>query len=253
MAPAAQPGRFADVRVLRETGSTHREVLEAARAGAPEGVVVVADHQTAGRGRRGRAWLAPPGSALLVSVLLRPRLAAAEVHLVTLAAALAAVDACRGVAGVEPSLKWPNDVVVEGEGGTGKLAGILAESLVAGDVVQAVVVGMGLNVTPAAATQPAAVCLEDLAGRGVDRSALLAAWLEHLDRWYAAVSGPGSRSEVLEAYRKGCATLGRHVRVELSGGAFEGRALDITAHGSLVVEKGGETTEVSAADVVHLR
>ncbi|MFN2609052.1 MAG: biotin--[acetyl-CoA-carboxylase] ligase, partial [Acidimicrobiales bacterium] len=114
--------RFADVRHLAEVDSTNRLAADLARGGAAEGVVVVADHQTAGRGRRGRSWEAAPGSSLLVSVVLRPPPGPAA-GLATVAAALAAADACHRVAGFAPGLKWPNDVLVGGR----KLAGILAE------------------------------------------------------------------------------------------------------------------------------
>src|SRR4051812_27340870 len=106
-------------------------------AGAPEGLAAVADHQTAGRGRLGRAWVAPPGASLLLSVLFRPDLAPERLHLTTAAVALAAAEACEAVAGVLPVLKWPNDLLV----GDRKLAGVLAESR-----LPAVVVGIGLNV-----------------------------------------------------------------------------------------------------------
>src|SRR5580692_10569135 len=156
----ATPGpagtRFGPVRRFAEIDSTNRYLLDAARAGAPEGAVAVADYQRAGRGRLGRRWEAPPGSNLLVSVLLRPRLAVEELHLCTVAVALAASAACEQGAGVVPDLKWPNDLMV----GDRKLGGILAEALPAGTSAAdaddgtgrgstnapAVVVGLGLNV-----------------------------------------------------------------------------------------------------------
>jgi BirA family biotin operon repressor/biotin-[acetyl-CoA-carboxylase] ligase len=156
--------RFGDVRWLEETDSTNTRLLEEARAGAPEGRVLAADHQTAGRGRMGRRWEAPPGSALLVSVLVRPALPLGRAHLVTMAAGLAASDACEALAGVRPGLKWPNDLVVD----DAKLAGLLAESVVEGDALRALVVGMGLNVT--AAPAEGATCLAGAAGRTVERT-----------------------------------------------------------------------------------
>ena len=122
-----------------ETGSTNADALAAARAGAPEGLVIMADHQTAGRGRLGRSWEDEPGDSLIVSVLLRPPLAPTQLHRLTQAVALAAKDACSSVGGFRPDLKWPNDLVV----GERKLAGILAESIVEDGRVGAVVVGMG--------------------------------------------------------------------------------------------------------------
>ena len=150
--------RFADVRWVATTGSTNSDAMAAARDGAAEGLVVVADHQSAGRGRQARTWVAPPGGSLLLSVLLRPpaRVAGA----VTMAAAVAMAESVEQVAGVSPGLKWPNDLVVATEDGDRKLAGILAEAdWPAGSTVSAgyrapaphdravVVVGIGVNVT----------------------------------------------------------------------------------------------------------
>src|ERR1700731_1016213 len=113
-----------DVHWRSWVASTNAVAMEMARAGAPEGLVVVADHQTAGRGRLGRSWESPPGASLLASILLRPVLPPARLALCAGAVALAAADACAALTGVEPRLKWPNDLVVGGR----KLAGILAES-----------------------------------------------------------------------------------------------------------------------------
>ena len=126
-----------DVRWFTTIDSTNRYLLEAAREGAPEGTVAVADEQTAGRGRLGRSWIAPPGASLLVSTLVRPALAPEALSLVTMAAGLACIAAVRELGGIEAGLKWPNDVVVDDR----KLAGILAEK-----DADAVVVGMGCNV-----------------------------------------------------------------------------------------------------------
>ncbi|HMK63091.1 MAG TPA: biotin--[acetyl-CoA-carboxylase] ligase, partial [Acidimicrobiales bacterium] len=135
--------RFSEVRRFSEVDSTNRYLLDLARLRPLQGVVAVADHQTAGRGRQGRRWQAPRGTNLLMSVLLVPDLPADQLYLCTAAAALAAADACRELAGLQPSLKWPNDLVV----GKRKLAGILAESVPLPDGGRrVVVVGLGLNV-----------------------------------------------------------------------------------------------------------
>jgi BirA family biotin operon repressor/biotin-[acetyl-CoA-carboxylase] ligase len=233
--------RFDDVRWVEETDSTNSRLLDDARAGAPEGRVLVADHQTAGRGRLGRRWEAPAGSSLLVSVLVRPALPVARAHLVTMAAGLAASDACEAVAGVRPGLKWPNDLVVD----DAKLAGLLAESVVDGEALRALVVGMGLNVT--AAPAEGATCLADHAGGPVDRRPLLDAWLARLDARLDALD------DVLADYRPRCATLGRDVRVARPDDAVEGRAVDVTDAGHLVVDAAGGRLELAAGDVVHVR
>src|SRR5580658_3871436 len=138
-------GRFGEIRRFSELDSTNRYLLDEARAGGPDGLVAVTDHQTAGRGRLGRRWEAPAGANLLVSVLLRPAIPIEELHLCTVAMALAARSACGRGAGVECVLKWPNDVMV----GEKKLAGILAETIPEGPESggsRAVVVGLGVNV-----------------------------------------------------------------------------------------------------------
>ncbi|HVN50564.1 MAG TPA: biotin--[acetyl-CoA-carboxylase] ligase, partial [Acidimicrobiales bacterium] len=136
--------RFEHVRWVSETGSTNHDLLDQARLGAPDGTVLVADHQTAGRGRLDRSWVAPPDASLLVSVLLRPRLEPPDAPLLTVAMALAVAGTAAGRdAGAR--VKWPNDVVVDGEPPR-KLAGVLAESLVAAGSGLAVVVGVGVNV-----------------------------------------------------------------------------------------------------------
>ena len=141
--PAPPGTRFGPVRHFAEIDSTNRYLLDEARAGAPEGTVAVADYQTAGRGRLGRRWEAPPGSNLLVSVLLRPALAVDELHLCTVAVALAAAVACERGAGVVPDLKWPNDLLVRGAQAR-RDPGRGAARRATGGV--AVVVGLGLNV-----------------------------------------------------------------------------------------------------------
>jgi BirA family biotin operon repressor/biotin-[acetyl-CoA-carboxylase] ligase len=224
--------RFNDIRFFTTIDSTNRYLLECAAAGAPEGVVAVADEQTAGRGRLGRSWVAPPRSALLVSALLQPKLPPEQRHLLTVAAALAAIDSVHALAGVEARLKWPNDVVVDDR----KLAGILAES----DGAGATVVGMGLNLRgdwfPPELQETATAC-------AVDRDALLAAWLGVFDARLDAVDG------LLDDARRHSATLGRRVRVELAQETFEGVARDLTPAGYLVVDD----RVVTAGDVVHLR
>src|SRR5687768_7800540 len=196
--------RFGDVRRVDEIDSTNTALLAEAKAGAAEGVVLVADHQTAGRGRLGRSWAAPPGASLLVSVLLRPSIALDQAHRLTMAAALGAATACEEVAGVRPALKWPNDLIV----GDHKLAGLLAESVLSGRTLEAVVVGMGLNVGWA---PPGAARL----GPGVDRRRLLDVFLEGFEVELDDLAGVPAR------YRSRCSTIGRRVRVELAEGSVE--------------------------------
>lgn len=247
---------FADVRWVRETGSTNDDVLELSRQGCPEGVVVVADHQTAGKGRLGRSWEAPTGSALLMSVLLRPRLPPDRLHLLSMAVAVSALQAVREMARVDVGLKWPNDLVAETGDGTRKLAGILAESDPTADP-PVVVVGLGLNVAwPESAPGELAgiaVTLDQLGAEDVDREELAAAILRELECRYVPLGAAVGQGSVLDEYRRSCTTLARPVRVSLAAETFEGTAVAITPQGHLVVEVDGASREVAAGDVVHLR
>jgi BirA family biotin operon repressor/biotin-[acetyl-CoA-carboxylase] ligase len=244
--------RFAEVRWFEELDSTNTYLLGQARAGAAGGVVVVADRQTAGRGRLGRSWVAPPGGSLLFSVLLRPAgLAVERAYLLTASMALAGASACHKLAAVQPALKWPNDLLV----GARKLAGILAEAdLTPGPppALAAVVVGMGINVAWHGECPPEvagiAVALDAAAGLVVDRADLLVEVLGELDRRLADLDG------VARDYRAGCATLGRPVRVELAGEILTGRAVDISPEGHLVIQPShGPPRSIAAGDVVHVR
>lgn len=240
------------VRSVAETGSTNADAVEAARAGEGEGLVLCADHQTAGRGRLGRTWVAPPGASILCSILLRPPLPPDQVHLVTTAVALAAADACEQVAGVAPRLKWPNDLLV----GERKLAGLLAESVVVDGRVDAVVVGIGLNVEwptdlPADLAEIATALNHH--APAVTRGEVLAAMLDGLAVRYQALCDDGPSDLIAEAGRRS-ATVGRTVRVELPGRTIEGIATGLTPEGQLLVTPpGGRPEVVVAGDVIHVR
>jgi BirA family biotin operon repressor/biotin-[acetyl-CoA-carboxylase] ligase len=271
-AETPRPGPTFDVRWVAETGSTNTDAMALARDGAPEGVVVVADHQTAGRGRLGRAWEAPPGASLLVSVLLRPP--ASVLDAVTPAAGVAMAEAVAEVAGVDARLKWPNDLVVDVGGGVErKLSGMLSEadwpagsSASAGHAAPgpntrvAVVVGIGVNVdwpadVPAELADVMTAC-NHVTGRAPDRRALLDRFLEGLGSSYRRlVAHPEDRGWLLDAYRSRSATLGRRVRIDTGADELEGIAVDLDGSGRLVVEPdgGGPRRTIAVGDVVHLR
>jgi BirA family biotin operon repressor/biotin-[acetyl-CoA-carboxylase] ligase len=243
--------RFGAVRFYDELGSTNTELVEEARVGAAEGLVIVADHQSAGRGRLGRTWSAEPGTALLVSALLRPPLPISEVPVVLMAAGLAACDGVEAAAGFRPKLKWPNDLVI----GDRKLAGLLTEST-PGEIT-AVILGLGVNVTAAAYPGELAAdstSCEEEAGRPVDRAELLVAFLTALEFRYSEVLVNGGRETTMQAYRADSATIGRRVRVELAGQVLEGTADRVAWNGQLIVvdDNGGQHV-VNAGDVKHLR
>lgn len=221
-----------------EVDSTNARCVELARAGASHGTVVLADAQTAGRGRQGRAWFSPPGVNAYISVLLRPRLRARDLGVFSLIASLALADAVRDFGG-DPAIKWPNDVLVDGK----KIGGALGEALVHGDAVQGVVLGVGVNLKVdraalAAALGPTgafATSLAAVTGREVDRNAFVAAYLNHLEDWVRVWDAEGPEA-VLTAWKSREILTGRRVQVREPGGTYQGRAVGITEAGALVVE-----------------
>jgi BirA family biotin operon repressor/biotin-[acetyl-CoA-carboxylase] ligase len=263
-------GLWRAVEVTAVTGSTNADLLARAADGAAEGLVLAAEEQRAGRGRMGRAWVAPPRAALTFSLLVRPRtVPPARRGWLPLLAGVAVASAVRAVASVDARLKWPNDVLV----GPAKLGGILAEA--AGD---AVVVGIGLNVSTEPAELPPpgstpggalpATSLRALAGNALagnalaagslDRELLLTGMLTGFERRYQAwiqAGGDPERSGLRAEYTGLCATIGRRVRAELPGGQLlSGLAAGVDPDGRLVVRVSPDSdVPVAAGDVVHLR
>lgn len=262
--------------VVEATGSTNSDLAARAAQDAPEGAVLIAEEQTAGRGRLDRRWTAPARSGLFFSVLLRPGAAAAgrpsadgasvsagfapvPVHRwgwLPLLAGVATATALSRAAGVDTALKWPNDLLVTVDGEEYKAGGILAER--AGD--DAVVIGIGVNVSlrTGELPVPTATSLALAGAPGTDRDPLLRAVLRSIGDWYdawRAVDGDPAASRLQQTYAAGCATLGREVRAELPGGGeLAGTAVGVDGDGRLVIATpdGGEQP-VAAGDVVHLR
>jgi BirA family biotin operon repressor/biotin-[acetyl-CoA-carboxylase] ligase len=250
-------GLWRTVEVADVTGSTNADLLARAARGEPEGAVLAAEQQRAGRGRLGRTWVSPARAALTFSVLLRPAaVPRARLGWLPLLAGVAVAAAVRDVAAVDAQLKWPNDVLV----GHAKLAGILAEA--AGD---AVVAGIGLNVSTEPAERPPpgpgalpATSLRIEGAASLDRERLLAGILAGLERRYRAwcqVLGDTERSGLRAEYTGLCATLGRRVRVELpSGRLLDGLAAAVDADGRLLLSMPPDADlPVAAGDIVHLR
>jgi len=250
---------FTSLRVLASTGSTNADLLAAARSGAAAGAVLIAEEQTAGRGRLDRGWQSQPGAALTFSVLLRPsEVPPPRRSWLPLLTGVAMASALQDAASLPVNLKWPNDVLAGADrpGGSGKLAGILAEQ--AGD---AIVVGVGLNVsaTKDELPTPLATSLWLQGAPGLDRQAILVAALRELEHWYlrwcdTSLPGDADASGLRAEYVRYCATVGQDVRVELPGGnVLAGRAVDVDAAGRLLVSSADAVQAVSAGDVVHVR
>jgi BirA family transcriptional regulator, biotin operon repressor / biotin---[acetyl-CoA-carboxylase] ligase len=255
-------GLWRDVEVVARTGSTNADLLARALRGEPEGVVLAAEEQSAGRGRLGRSWVSPPRAALTFSLLVRPAaVPPARRGWLSLLTGVAVAEAVTSVTGVPASLKWPNDLLA----GAAKLGGILAEA--AGD---AVVVGVGLNVSTGPDELPppgpgalAATSLR-IAGpaapdsAALEREPLLIAILAGFEHWYQAwrqADGDPDRCGLRAEYTRWSGTIGRLVRAELPGGqALSGPAVGVDPDGRLLVRVSpGTELPVAAGDVVHLR
>ncbi|MFI1503467.1 biotin--[acetyl-CoA-carboxylase] ligase [Streptomyces sp. NPDC020597] len=251
-------GLWSGVDVVQRTGSTNSDLVTAASEGrAREGAVLVAEEQTSGRGRLDRRWTAPPRSGLFFSVLLTPsEVPVARWGWLPLLTGVAVATGLSRAAGVDTALKWPNDLLVTVGGEERKAGGILAER--AG--TDAVVVGVGLNVTLRAEELPVpqAGSLALAGAVTTDRDPLLRAVLRSLEEWYErwrAVGGDPAASGLQETYAAGCATLGRTVRAELPGDrSLVGEAVAVDGDGRLVIAtEEGVQEPVGAGDIVHLR
>ncbi|MFI9824628.1 biotin--[acetyl-CoA-carboxylase] ligase [Streptomyces sp. NPDC052013] len=251
-------GLWSDVDVVQRTGSTNSDLVDRAAAGtAGEGAVLVAEEQTAGRGRLDRQWSAPARSGLFFSVLLKPaEVPVARWGWLPLLTGVAVAAGLARAAGVDTALKWPNDLLVKVGGEERKAGGILLERAGEGGVV----IGVGINVTLRAQELPVPTAGSlALAGAvSTDRDTLLRGVLRSLEDWYGrwrAAGGDAGLCGLQEAYAAGCATLGRTVRAELPGDrAVVGEAVAVDGDGRLVLATGeGVREPVGAGDIVHLR
>lgn len=255
------------VIVVASTASTNADLAEAARTGEPEGTVLVADHQSAGKGRLGRGWQTPPQAALAVSVLLRPRFAVATWPWLSLLAGLAVADTLDWVCALDARLKWPNDVLLPGSdpadsdsvGPDRKVCGVLADAVPGADGPVGLVLGAGINVGqyPDELPVPQATSLRLAGARTLDRTEILTGYLHALSEYYqhwVAAGGDVAATGLDEVYRRRCATIGARVRVHLPRGGLDGVAEGVDAQGRLVVrDDEGAMREFAAGDIVHLR
>jgi BirA family biotin operon repressor/biotin-[acetyl-CoA-carboxylase] ligase len=237
------------IEVHDAIGSTNDRAREALREPGGDGRVILAELQTAGRGRRGRSWDSPAGVNLTFSVGLRPSLAARDAWRLAAAAGLALRGASRPFGVVH--LKWPNDVVDE----TGrKVAGILIETIIDGERTAEAVIGIGMNVNWRRDAMPdelraGATSLAELAGHQVDRIDLLRRLLDELETWLGRAEGAGS---LLDAYRDASWLTGRSVEVEVGDRVLRGIARDVTADGSLPIDGGGKPHIVAYGEVTRV-
>jgi BirA family biotin operon repressor/biotin-[acetyl-CoA-carboxylase] ligase len=234
-------------------GSTMEVARSLAEQGAEEGTLVIAESQEAGRGRLGRVWASAPQVGLWFSLVLRPRLLPAQVAKTTLLAAVAMAEAVAGVSGVEPGIKWPNDLLLHGR----KLCGILTELKGQADAVEYLILGVGINVNHREEDFPPelreqATSLYLAGGHTVERAALLAAFLKELEKRYYPWQEAGDDGW-LEEWKRRNLTLGRRVRITLLEEEFCGRALALDRDGSLIVEgDDGQPRVFRAGDVFLL-
>jgi BirA family biotin operon repressor/biotin-[acetyl-CoA-carboxylase] ligase len=237
----------------REVTSTNAEARSLAVSGVPEGAVVIAESQTAGRGRLGRRWSSPAGRGLLFSALLRPTLPMSDVHLLTLVVGCAAAQAIEATAGVPTSIKWPNDLFV----GDRKVGGILMEIAGERDAVDWVIAGIGINVNTELGELPATLSrsagsLKSASGAAVDRSELLERILLLLAAEYAAAMSSGF-ARALTGFRDRDYLLGKSISIQTKDGGVPGRAVGINERGALLVQVSRQQVRCFHAGDVTLR
>ena len=257
---ASLSGRFGrPLRYFDEISSTNPEAMAWAMAGAPEGAIVVADHQTGGKGRWGRSWFSLPGRLLQFSLILRPRLAPERHGLLTAALGVASARAVRAVTAVGVEIKWPNDLVVAGK----KISGMLVESVLAGPEITVAVCGIGINVGLSADEIPkdlrgrASSLAIEIRGKGREqapsRSELLARILAEIEVRYVAIGG-GNATDLVREARDLSAVIGRGVVIRSADGTtIEGIAEDLDDDAALVVRTVDRSMAVHVGEIEQLR
>lgn len=224
--------------------STNRIARRYADQGAPEGTVVLAEHQSSGRGRLNRSWLAPPRSSILCSIVLYPPLKPEYLFRLTMLASIAVVDSLREAAGISSGIKWPNDIYAGGK----KLCGILTE--IDGDAnrLRYAVIGIGLNVNNSCKgteLEEQATSLADISGRECPRQEILQRLLQNLDRLYSRLDDAGLPAQ----WQQRCMHLGKRVQILDGPTILEGTARGITDRGHLLLESSGAVQEIICGDV----
>jgi BirA family biotin operon repressor/biotin-[acetyl-CoA-carboxylase] ligase len=235
---------------FRDIDSTNNYARALAQDGAPEGVVVVAEQQSQGRGRLARPWVSPPNVNLYCSIILRPTLPPARAPQITLAAAVALSDTVAGFSPAPPAIKWPNDILAGGK----KLAGVLTEAVSDSRKIEFVILGIGVNINYDPESMPPeirqrATSLSELAGQRVSREDFLRRLIQDLDRCYAILEADGFAA-LAPRWDARFGLRGRSVRVEMTDGNIAGRAVGIDEEGLLIVESSAGRRRIVAGDVI---
>lgn len=235
--------------IFPTTDSTNRLALDMGRKGAPHGQTILAEAQTSGRGRLGRTWTSPAGKGIYLSLILRPKLELSQVSKLTLAAAVAAAEALEAFGMRNVQIKWPNDLLIQGQ----KVCGILTEMVAEADRVECVILGIGINVNSTAADLPAhATSLKLEAGKTFDRSALTAELLNRLEERLNQVAGR-AWDETRAAWNRRSAVKGRTVKVTTLSEAVQGTAQGIDLSGALLVKTRDGLKKIYSGDVLSCR
>ena len=244
-ARAASPDVKCQNELWESIDSTNTRAAQLAAEGAPEGVLVLARQQTAGRGRHGRVWMSPPDAGISFSVILRPKIPLTRLPLITLATGTAVARAIEASVGVRPGLKWVNDIVLNGR----KLGGILAEM-----PGQALIIGIGINVRFSEADVPSDLVdkiewLERVVGKPVDPNMIVLELAHKLEEAYNLLLA-GKTEEILTTWKSYSTTIGQEIESKNGGIVIRGRAIDVTSSGALIVQMdNGETTELHAGEI----
>lgn len=218
---------------------------------AEEGTVILADEQSAGRGRFARSWISEPGKNLLFSIILKPRLPADRIALLSLAAGIAVALAIEEVSGLKTDCKWPNDILIDGK----KVCGILAESSFARSAPISLIIGIGLNVNQLnfpKELQSTASSISLIAGKVFDRDLILNSILEQLELLYLRI-GKDESDYIIQSFKARCAMLGNDVTIQSGNESIQGIASDIDRNGALMITTTKGIRKVLAGDVTFKR
>ena len=237
------------IRYFSRIDSTNQYAKRIAEEGAPDGTLVIADEQTAGKGRSGRTWVTPPAEAIAFTLLLRPELSPDRISMVTLVMGLAVTNAVNSLYGVSAGIKWPNDVVIKGR----KLCGILTEMSAEVRQVNYIVIGVGINANLTSFPEEIreiATSLRLELSRDINRAELIARVMAEFERLYAEFEAQGDLGAVMQEYNELCLNAGSKVRVLDPNGEYTGTSRGINSMGELLVEtEDGKMQEVYAGEV----